>query len=167
MKGLNRKQFDYSGNDFNTNMGKYKYLLFSFALLIGSTVCAQTGIGSCKSGFKKDGNTLFFSNTNGDVKIEFCSPTTFRVRSSWSRKFVEDEHLMQENYRWPAVSYKVTAAKSAYVIETSSLIVTVLKSPFKISVASRDGKVLSTEYTAGGLSHHGDTVACTKDLMPD
>jgi alpha-glucosidase (family GH31 glycosyl hydrolase) len=147
-------------------------LLFLAFVLIGVAAFAQTGIGSNKSGYKKDGNTLFFSNASGDVKIEFCSASMFRVRASWSRKFAPDEHLMQENYNWPAVDYKITDAKSAYIIQTSALIITVLKSPFIINVADSKGVMLSSEYVPdskqnGGLHHMGDTVMCTKDLLPD
>ncbi len=147
-------------------------LFLAFVLLVVAGASAQTGIGSNKSGYQKQGNTLYFSNANGDVKIEFCSPSMFRVRASWSRKFAPDEHLMQENYNWPAVDYKITDAKSAYVIQTSALIITVIKSPFIINVADIKGVMLSSEYVPdskqnGGLHHIGDTVMCTKDLLPD
>ncbi|SEN64497.1 Alpha-glucosidase, glycosyl hydrolase family GH31 [Mucilaginibacter gossypiicola] len=147
-------------------------LFLAFVLLGVVNAFAQTGIGSNKSGYKKQGNTLYFNNANGDVKIEFCSPSMFRVRASWSRKFAPDEHLMQENYKWPAVDYKVTDAQSAYIIQTSALIITVLKSPFIINVADSKGVMLSSEYVPngkqnGGLHHIGDTVMCTKDLLPD
>jgi len=146
--------------------------LFLAFVLITVAASAQMGIGSNKSEYKKDGNTLLFSNANGDVKIEFCSASMFRVRASWSRKFAPDEHLMQENYTWPAVDYKITDAKSAYVIQTSALIITILKSPFIINVADSKGVMLSSEYVPdskqnGGLHHIGDTVMCTKDLLPD
>jgi len=148
------------------------FLFFVFAFLISIAAFAQTGIGGNKSGYKKQGNTLYFTNTNGDVQIEFCSPAMFRVRASWSRKFQPDEHLMQENYNWPLVDYKMTDAKAAYIIQTSTLIITVNKSPFIINVSDSKGKVLSSEYLPDskqnrGLYHVGDTVACTKDLMPD
>ncbi len=151
---------------------KYTYYILVFIFLFSINADAQKGIGSYKSGYKKEGNTLFFSNTNGDVKIEFCSPTVFRVRASWSRKFEADEHLMQENYNWPAVAVKVTDFKVGYLIETGALIITIVKSPFVISVATNKGILLSSEYVGngnqnGGLHHYGDTVSCTKDLMPD
>jgi alpha-glucosidase (family GH31 glycosyl hydrolase) len=147
-------------------------LFLAFVLLVVVNAFAQTGIGGNKSGYKKQGNTLYFNNANGDVKIEFCSPSMFRVRASWSRKFAPDEHLMQENYNWPAVDYKVTDAQSAYIIQTSALIITVLKSPFIINVADSKGVILSSEYVPnskqnGGLHHIGDTVMYTKDLLPN
>jgi alpha-glucosidase len=144
-------------------------LFLALVLLLVVNAFAQTGIGGNKSGYKKQGNTLYFKNVNGDVQIELCSPAMFRVRASWSRKFAPDEHLMQENYNWPAVNYKVTDAKSAYVIQTSALIITVIKSPFIINVSDIKGLILSSEYVPknGGMHHIGDTVMCTKDLMPN
>ncbi|WP_040626427.1 glycoside hydrolase family 31 protein [Mucilaginibacter paludis] len=147
---------------------KYKYFFLLLILLIAAKANAQTGIGANKLGYKKSGNVLIFSNANGDVRLEFCSPSMFRVRASWTRKFEDDEHLMQENYSWPSVDYKVTDAKIAYVIETSALIITIVKTPFKISVVNRQGILLSSEYiVGGGIKHTGDTVSCTKDLLPD
>ncbi|MDR6942997.1 glycoside hydrolase family 31 protein [Mucilaginibacter pocheonensis] len=144
------------------------FMLVGFVLLMAINARAQTGIGVNKLGYKKQGNTLTFSNSNGDVRLEFCSPSMFRIRASWSRKFQADEHLMQENYTWPAVAYKITDAKSAIVVQTSALIITVIKSPFKINVSDRKGIMLSSEYEQlGGLSHNMDTVSCTKDLMAD
>jgi alpha-glucosidase len=145
-------------------------LFLAFVLLITLHAFAQTGIGGNRSGYKKQGNTLYFKNVNGDVQIEFCSPVMFRVKASWSRKFQADEHLMQENYNWPAVNYKVTDSKAAYVIQTSALIITVIKSPFIINVSDIKGLMLSSEYVPnskqnGGMHHMGDTVMCTKDLM--
>lgn len=144
-------------------------LFLALVLMFTVNAFAQTGIGSNKSGYKKQGNTLYFKNVNGDVQIEFCSPSMFRVRASWSRNFLADEHLMQENYNWPAVNYKVTDSKSAYVIQTSALIITVIKSPFIINISDTKGVMLSSEYVPknGGLHHMGDTVMCTKQLMPN
>jgi alpha-glucosidase (family GH31 glycosyl hydrolase) len=149
---------------------KYKYIFLALALFAFSAK-AQTGIGSNTS-YKKEGNTLLFHNANGDVKLEFCSSTLFRVRASWTRSFEADEHLMQENYSWPAVAYKITDAKTAYVIETSDLIISIVKSPFVISVSTAKGILLSSEYLPGskingGFHHYGDTVTVTKDLGLD
>ncbi|WP_439698060.1 glycoside hydrolase family 31 protein [Mucilaginibacter sp. AW1-7] len=144
-------------------------LFLVLVLMFTLNAFAQTGIGSNKSGYKKQGNTLYFKNVNGDVQIEFCSPSMFRVRASWSHNFLADEHLMQENYNWPAVNYKITDAKSAYVIQTSALIITVIKSPFIINVSDAKGVMLSSEYVpkSGGMHHMGDTVMCIKQLMPN
>jgi alpha-glucosidase len=148
-------------------MIRYKYIASSLLFLCALAANAQKQTLK-KNGYLKEVNKLTFSNADKEVRIEFCSPTIFRVRASWNHKFGEDEHLMQENYTWPVVTYKVTDAKTVYVIETSALLITVIKSPFKINVSTREGKVISMEYAiGGGLSHHGDTVSCTKDLMPD
>jgi alpha-glucosidase len=150
----------------------YKYILLALCLIFAIKAHAQTGIGAYKSGYIKQGNTLSFSNTNGDVKLEFCSATMFRVRASWTRKFEADEHLMQENYTWPVVDYKVIDSKEAYVIQTSALIISIIKSPFVISVSDKTGIMLSSEYLPGanvngGMHNYHDTISVTKDLMPD
>lgn len=148
---------------------KYKYLFLALLLTFVVKVNAQTGIGAYKSGFKKQGNMLSFSNANGDVRLEFCSPSMFRVRASWKRSFEEDEHLMQENYKWPAIDVKVTQNQTGFVVNTGRITVKMNKASFAIDVYSADGKLLSSENITkkAGLYHTADTVSCTKDLMPD
>ena len=141
--------------------------IFIFISLIALVISAkaQTGIGS-NTGYKKEGNTLLFHNTNGDVKLEFCSPAMFRVRASWTRAFEADEHLMQENYNWPAVAFNVVSTSKGFNITTGKLTLKVNKAPFKIDVYSADGKLLSSE-SGGGLSKLADTVSSTKNLTAD
>jgi alpha-glucosidase len=161
----------------------YKYILLIFCLMFAFTANSQTGIGAYKSGYTKQGNTLSFSNANGDVKLEFCSATMFRIRASWTRKFESDEHLMQENYTWPTVKYTVIENPLLFTIHTSALNIILYKSSFKIDVHDKDGNLLSSEsnnpfippnvrkgsYAAAdlGLSHKGDTVSCRKYLEKD
>ena len=149
-----------------------KHYLFIITLLSCFAIAAnaQTGIGNYQSGFKRDGNVLYFQNTNGDVRLEFCSPSMFRVRASWSRNFEADENLMQSNYQWPLVSFTVSQANGNFLISTPSLRIKITKVPFKIAVYGKDGKLLSTESVSGekaGLMKTGDTVSCAKALAAD
>jgi len=145
----------------------YKYILFTLCLLFAIKANAQ-GIGDNASGYKTQGNIISFSNTNGDVRIEICSPTIFRVRASWTRKFEADEHLMQENYTWPVVKYVITDAQTSYLISTGGLTIQVNKKSLLINVYSPSAVMLSSESDQGrGLYHVKDTVIVTKDLFPD
>jgi alpha-glucosidase len=57
------------------------FLLFIFSLA-GSTQ-AQTPAGNYVAGFRQEGNPVFCSTTNAEVKLECCTPEMFRVRTSW------------------------------------------------------------------------------------
>jgi len=146
---------------------KYISFILAITLLIAVKVNGRTGIGSNRSGYKRQGNTLTFSNINGDVRLEFCSPTMFRVRASWTRQFEADEHLMQENYNWPAVPLTVSQDVASFTIKSGKLRVKINKASFSIDVYSIDGKLLSSENLGGqkgGLTKNGEAVSCTKDL---
>src|SRR5476651_376330 len=146
---------------------KYISFILAITLLIAVKANGRTGIGSNRSGYKRQGNTLTFSNTSGDVRLEFCSPTMFRVRASWTRQFEADEHLMQENYNWPAVPLTVSQDVASFTIKSGKLRVKINKASFSIDVYSIDGKLLSSENLGGqkgGLTKNGEAVSCTKDL---
>ncbi len=145
-------------------MSKFKYLiLLLFAVFIES-VKAQSA-GNYSSGFRKQANEYSFSAQNADVRLEFCTPGMFRVRISWSRKFEPDENLMVSNNSWPAVNTSSSETADQFSISTSKLNVIVYKSPFRVAIFSKDGKLLSSEVT--GMDRKGDTVSCTKSLTPD
>lgn len=148
---------------------KYISFILAITLFISVKANGQTGIGSNQSGYKRQGNTLTFSNTNGDVKLEFCSPTMFRVRASWTRRFEADEHLMQENYNWPVVPLVVSQDAMDFTIKSAKLQVKINKATFGIDVYGSDGKMLSSENLGnqkGGLTKNDEAVSCAKQLAP-
>src|SRR5882757_11017144 len=98
-----------------------KYLLILFSAFLSLGLSAQQPIGDNKTGFKKQGNDFLFSNTNGDVKISFCSPGLFRVRSAWNRSFEADEPWMVVKYNWPPVTVSATDNKEYISLKTAQL----------------------------------------------
>jgi alpha-glucosidase len=113
----------------------------------------------------KQGSSYLFNYKNEKVKLEFCSAEMFRVRVSKQSKFAPDEHLMQENYTWPAVPVKITDSKGLTLLATGKIIVKISKAPFKLSVYTAAGKLLSAD--KDGISRDKDTVGCNKLLQPD
>ena len=116
-------------------------------------------------GLVKDGANYVFKVKGENVRLQFCSPTMFRVRMSHNGKFEADEYLMQENYSWPNVTVKATAAKGGVQLATSGIKVVVNSSPFKISVYDPAGKLLSADQE--GVWQKGEVADCSKQLMPD
>ncbi|RZK67779.1 MAG: DUF4968 domain-containing protein, partial [Pedobacter sp.] len=141
-----------------------KYLAFTF-LLISFTASAQT-IGNYKSGFKKDGNAISFLTTNGEMKLDFCTPEMFRIRSSWNGKYEANENLMVIKYSWPNVTAKVEEKKDQFIISTAKLLIKIYKTPFKIDVFDLEGKLLSAENN-GSITKSASKVGVTKKLQSD
>ena len=141
-----------------------KYLAFAF-LLISFTASSQT-IGNYKSGFKKDGNAISFLTTNGEVKLDFCTPEMFRIRSSWNGKYEANENLLVIKYSWPNVTAKVEEKKDQFTISTAKLLIKIYKTPFKIDVFDLKGKLLSAENN-GAIAKSATKVGVTKKLQAD
>ncbi len=155
---------------------EYRLPLYLAALLIFlsvSMVQAQTPVGNYRSGFKKQGNEVTFSATNADVRIDFCTPSMFRVQVSWSRSFHNDESLMVTRYHWPNVKVAASDKGDHFLLQTDKIKVLVNKAPFRIEVETPDGRIISSESSKSNIdtSHwgalkKGDAVLCRKALMP-
>ena len=135
-------------------MKKIKIALSVLLLAISAVAFAQS----------RQGNSYVFNAGKEKARITFCSADMFRVRVSKGGKFAPEEHLMQENYTWPAVAVKVTGSKGGTSLSTGKIIVRVSRSPFKVSVYNAAGKLISAD--RDGFIHNGDTVGCRKQLMP-
>ncbi|MCO6487584.1 MAG: DUF4968 domain-containing protein [Phaeodactylibacter sp.] len=147
-----------------------KYCLLFPALLLSQLIWAQAGVGAYRSGFSKTGNTIHFSNELADVRIEFCTEAMIRIRTSWSRRFQENEPWMVARYDWPEVQVKQEEEDGRFLLETSKLKIVVHKAPFAVDIYSSDGKLLSPESRPeanGGAEKEGDAVLCRKQLGPD
>jgi alpha-glucosidase len=141
-----------------------KLLLTSSLLFMTFCISAQS-IGDYQSGFGKSGNIVSFNNKNGKTRIEFCSPSMFRVRSSWSGSFEANESWMVIKYDWSPVKITVADKKDHFALTTSALTVRVFKSPFRISVYNATGKLLSED--AEGNSRKTTAVSCIKKMDAD
>lgn len=141
-------------------------VLLSAGLVISSCVINAQSVGTYSSGIKREGNEFTFPAEKADIKLEFCTPGMFRVRTSWDRKFEAPENLMVSNYKWAAVNVSTSDAADHLLFQTEKITVKVMKSPFRILVYAKDGKLLNADY---GLAaeKRGDTVSCTKELSAD
>ncbi|HKI45233.1 MAG TPA: TIM-barrel domain-containing protein [Balneolales bacterium] len=142
-------------------------LLLITIFLFASTTFAQTPIGNYRSGFQKQGNEISFSASNADVRIDFCTPTMFRVQVSWKRSFPNNENLMVTKYHWPEVTYQASDQGDHFLLQTEKLKVIVTKNPVRISVETPDGTIISSESGSGfGASKDSGAVVCSKKLIP-
>jgi alpha-glucosidase len=143
---------------------KPKFIL-SFLLVFAVVTSYASTIGDYNSGFKKDGNIIYFSNTNGDVKLEFISPSVFRVKYSWDRQFAEkNTYMLVDN---PKSKVDVTAEnrQDSFLIKTAFLEIKISKKPFLIKVYDRTGKLLNAD--ASTAEKNEEEVKTTKQLFAD
>lgn len=139
--------------------------LMPVLLFLCSIACAQQGIGDYRSGFSKTGNLFSFTNQHGKTLIGFCTPAMFRVRSSWTGRFEDNEPWMVVKYDWEPVSVTARENKDHFLLSTAEIKVKVFKSPFRIEVYNAAGALLSAD-GAGNYQKNGAPV-CEKKLQPD
>jgi alpha-glucosidase len=140
-------------------------LLLLVICLINSFIIAAQPTGNYQSGFKQDGNRFLFTNTNSKVIIEFCTPSMFRVRTSWTNTFADNEPWMVVQYNHQPVSVSTQQTAAAFVLTTSQLRVKVVKAPFAIEVYNSKGELLNADKT--GMYKKADTIGCVKKLAAD
>ncbi|HVG41060.1 MAG TPA: TIM-barrel domain-containing protein [Chitinophagaceae bacterium] len=141
-------------------------IVFYFIPIISG---AQKGLGNFSS-YKKEGNEYVFSTEKGIVKLSFCTPGMFRVRSSWTKVFEENEPWMVVKYNWFPIILKSSENKESISLQTSELTIKVSKAPFQINVYNKEGYLLSGEKVTsnfGGAFSKKDTVGSKKSLAVD
>lgn len=125
---------------------------------------AQQNAGNYQSGFKQEGNRFYFTNTNSKTIIEFCTPSMFRVRTSWTGSFADNEPWMVQQYNFQPVAVTARQNTGDFVLSTSELKIKVSKAPFRIEVYSTKNGLLCA---GNGMYKNSDTVGCVKKLEPD
>ncbi|MBP9076320.1 MAG: glycoside hydrolase family 31 protein [Haliscomenobacter sp.] len=145
-------------------------LIVLLSLSLHGFLAAQSGPGAYAGGYARNGNTFFFSNERADVRLEFCTPSMIRVRTSWNRKFEDNEPWMVVAYQWPEMAISASEEKARFVFQTARLKVIVQKTPFAVDVFTAEGAPLLSETAlkgSGGAQKEGDAVLCRKQLGPD
>lgn len=115
----------------------------------------------------KSSNEFRFSTADKELRIEFCTPSMFRIRASWDKTFESPEHWMVVKYNWTPVDVKQTITKNEVSLQTTELTIKIAKPSLQLEVFDKNGKLLSSEKLAGGgVGKKADTVHCTKQLAP-
>ena len=142
-----------------------KTIWFCWLFLIGISALQSQDIGAYKSMAMVDGRDYYFTTSRGHVIIEFCTPSMFRVRASWTAKFDEDEPWMVKRYDWPAVKSKTSDKAESFSITTSALSIRIQKKKFSISIYDSTGKLISRDL--GGMYTKNGVVGCEKAMSPN
>jgi len=125
------------------NMNTWKLVVLGF-LISTQSVFAQNNSAEFKS-VERTVNEFTFTNTNGAVKIQFCTPTVFRVRYSWDGNFDANESYMVSKYQWDAINLELSNAKNQIQILSDSLKLVICKSPFGIQVYNKAGVLINED----------------------
>ena len=140
-------------------------------VLITNILHSQSTIGSFESIISENENNIELKATNGIVKIELCTSSIIRFRTSWNGTFEANEPWMVTKYAWENVNYIKAEDNEALDFMTKELRIHIQKSPLLISIYDIDGKLLSSEKIgdtelSGGIMKN-KTVSSVKKLMPD
>lgn len=146
-------------------------LIVLLSLSLHGFLAAQSGPGAYAGGYARNGKYVFsFHVERADVRLEFCTPSMIRVRTSWNRKFEDNEPWMVVAYQWPEMAISASEEKARFVFQTARLKVIVQKTPFAVDVFTAEGAPLLSETAlkgSGGAQKEGDAVLCRKQLGPD
>jgi Alpha-glucosidases, family 31 of glycosyl hydrolases len=152
---------------FNDGHMRKTFFILCTAVFYAWQVFAQAG--DYRQDLKREGNIFHFTTTTGQVQLEFCTPSLFRVRMSRNGGFAPSEPWMVMQYQWSQVQVQVSETAQQFRLQTQDLCIIVRKKPFAIDVWSSDGKLLSAEsgLSGNGAFLIGDTAACRKTLQQD
>ncbi|GAA4751190.1 glycoside hydrolase family 31 protein [Flavisolibacter ginsenosidimutans] len=118
--------------------------------------------------FSSVDNEFRFATASKELRLQFCTSSMFRVRSSWNKKFEGAEPWMVVKYNWPSVSVKATEATGFFQLQTADLTIKIYKPSLAVDVWNKEGKLLSSENSIkGGVTKSGDAVQCSKQLAAD
>lgn len=144
-------------------MKKLGLTLFSFFLSF--SFFAQQ-IGDFQKLKKEKNNTFHLKTSEADVKVEFCTSSIVRFRTSWNGDFRENEPYMVSNYNWDEVEVQQNENSEKLSFQTNQLNVEIHKSPFQIHIYDRQGKLLNSDVVAEKESSE-ETYGATKKLQAD
>ena len=142
---------------------KYLFLSLLLFLLIYPTEGSQNNL---PGKLKRSGNIVELTVDGQLIRLEFCTPSTLRVRLADKSGFAPEEPYMVSRYTWDEVPFTLKEKRDELMITTSDLAVKVNTEKFAISIFTPDGKLINRD--AGTDESAGKTgfPECTKELQP-
>lgn len=108
-----------------------------------------TGIGKVKSVAKTADDALDFVCEHGRVRVAVLNDTIVRVRATQANEFRHDFSYAVARTKWPTTRVAIHNGKKVVTITTEKLVVTIIKSPLRISFATLDRPVLNRDDVRG------------------
>jgi len=107
---------------------------------LGILLGAATGVraqvvypGDTTGHFERAGNTVTIRAARAVVRLEFCTASMVRVRTTFTGEFAANEPIMVVKYDWPTVPLTARDAGDALLLSTTRLGVRVDKSPLRVA----------------------------------
>ncbi len=114
---------------------------------------AFTSIGGVKT-VTHDGCVVDFQCDHGRVRVTVLSDSIVRVRATQATDFGPDFSYAVARTNWPKVKATIRASRDV-TITTKKLVVTIAKSPLRITFATPAGRVLNADEPACGMGWLG------------
>src|SRR5688572_12394638 len=73
------------------------------------------------------GTEIRFTGNNKELKLNFCTPSMFRVRTTWNKSFEADENWMVVKYNWTPTPVISKEQKDFFELSTNELLIKVDK----------------------------------------
>lgn len=127
---------------------------------------AQQGLGACKGQVQRSGNTYTLATQYGTLRLEFCSPSTVRIRAVWQAQYEPNEPWMVVRYAWPAVPVQLIDRAGEVVLSTSQMQVRISRATAAVALYNSQGALITTT-AAGGLSRQGEQPVASFALQPE
>ncbi|MBC3846550.1 glycoside hydrolase family 31 protein [Winogradskyella echinorum] len=143
-----------------------KFTFAFFVFLYSSLSIAQSFTGDFKELVSENENIITLKTEEATVKIELCTATMIRVRTSWNGEFEANEPWMVTNYSWSKVPYTIENNANDLLVTTDKISLKVLKSPFTIAFYDLEGNLLTSD-SENGYSINNKKVSSSKNLQKD
>src|SRR3989304_5332855 len=81
--------------------GRFVGVMFTWLVAAAGPAVAQ-GLtpGAIVGSYGREGNAITIRTEAATVRLEFCTPSMVRVRTSFSGRFADDEPVMVVRYVW-------------------------------------------------------------------
>jgi len=128
-----------------------KLLFPTLAALCGILACnapasaQELSPGSVVGTFVRAGRAIDIRAERATVRLEFYAPDMVRVRTSFSRRFADDETIMVAKHDWPDVAVAASDGADHMTFSTARLTVEVGRSPLRLTYLLTGGRPLTAD----------------------
>lgn len=116
---------------------------------------------------KREQNRVMLDCQTAQVEVTVLAADLVRVRMAPGRALAPDESWAVVKTEWPAVPVELSDSKTLLRLSGPELIVEINKSPCRITIRDKSGRVLTQDDPAKGMSWEGKEVRVWKTMPPD